>query len=162
MQIKDSPVLEVLTSIFNCYSGHFRRRPGVDRNRYIPCTAAHRTRASLATTNRQIYLRKLAIFFAATSAINVVIGTQGTYRSAQYMDTVQFCGQSCHVMKPEFTAHQNSPHVECMDCTPEGSGAYKEENSMSHQAVDDVDHDGPKIREGDETYTQTRVVFRRT
>ena len=34
------------------------------------------------------------------------------------METVQFCGQSCHVMKPEFTAHQNSPHtsVECVGC----------------------------------------------
>ena len=35
------------------------------------------------------------------------------------MDTVSFCGQTCHVvMQPEFTAHQRSPHsrVECVSC----------------------------------------------
>jgi len=36
-----------------------------------------------------------------------------------YMDSVGFCGQTCHeVMQPEFTAYQNSPHsrVECVSC----------------------------------------------
>ena len=34
------------------------------------------------------------------------------------MDTPQFCGQSCHVMNPEFTAHQFPPHtaVTCAEC----------------------------------------------
>ena len=36
---------------------------------------------------------------------NVVIGSQLTYRAVEHMETVQFCGQSCHVMQPEFTAH---------------------------------------------------------
>ena len=36
---------------------------------------------------------------------NVVIGSQLSYRAVEHMETVQFCGQSCHVMKPEFTAH---------------------------------------------------------
>ena len=72
----------------------------------------------LVAPDRRIYIRRLAIFFAVTTTINIVIGTQGTYRAVQHMETAQFCGQSCHVMKPEFTAHQNSPHanVECVDC----------------------------------------------
>ena len=34
------------------------------------------------------------------------------------METESFCGQSCHVMAPEFRAHQVSPHskVACVDC----------------------------------------------
>src|ERR1035437_8173256 len=35
------------------------------------------------------------------------------------MDSVTFCGLTCHrVMEPEYTAHQNSPHarVECVAC----------------------------------------------
>jgi len=27
------------------------------------------------------------------------------YRAVEHMNTNQFCGQTCHVMKPEFTAH---------------------------------------------------------
>jgi hypothetical protein len=36
-----------------------------------------------------------------------------------YMDSTQFCGQTCHtVMTPEFTAYQSSPHahVNCVEC----------------------------------------------
>ena len=65
----------------------------------------------LTAPNRQVYLRRLAIFLALTTAINIMIGTQGTYRAVEHLETVQFCGQSCHVMKPEFIAHQkDSPH----------------------------------------------------
>ena len=34
------------------------------------------------------------------------------------MDSPQFCGQSCHVMHPEYTAYKQSPHarVACVDC----------------------------------------------
>jgi hypothetical protein len=34
------------------------------------------------------------------------------------MDTASFCGQACHVMKPEFTAYHFAPHagVACTDC----------------------------------------------
>jgi hypothetical protein len=36
----------------------------------------------------------------------------------RHMETESFCGQSCHVMAPEFRAHQVSPHskVACVDC----------------------------------------------
>ena len=81
----------------------------------------------LVGADRRTYIRKLAVFFAVTTAVNIIIGTQGTYRAVRHMETVQFCGQSCHVMKPEFTAHQNSPHasVECVDChVAPGAGGW--------------------------------------
>ncbi|MGE5244084.1 MAG: NapC/NirT family cytochrome c [Betaproteobacteria bacterium] len=56
---------------------------------------------------------------------NIVIVSLAAYRGVEYMDSVQFCGEVCHqVMKPEFTAYQDSPHsrVECVECHI-GSGA---------------------------------------
>jgi len=64
-------------------------------------------------------LRKLAYFVGVTTVINVVIGSQLAYSAVNYMDSVSFCGKTCHtVMEPEFTAYQNSPHsrVECVKC----------------------------------------------
>ena len=95
-----------------------------------------------AASDRRTYLRHLAIFFAVTTAMNIVIGTQGTYRAVQHMETAQFCGQSCHVMKPEFTAHQNSPHarVECVDChvAPGASGWLESKMAGTRQLMDVV------------------------
>ena len=90
--------------------------------------------------NRQAYLRTLAIFLGVTTAINIPIGTQGTYRAVQHMETVQFCGQTCHVMQPEFAAHQNSAHanVRCVDCHvgPGASGWAESKMAGSRQFVD--------------------------
>jgi len=63
--------------------------------------------------------RRLVIFVVVISAVNVVIGGQLTYSGVNYMDTVGFCGQTCHtVMQPEYTAYQGSPHsrVACVQC----------------------------------------------
>jgi hypothetical protein len=63
--------------------------------------------------------RRLLLFVAVTTVLNVVIGGQLSYRAVSYMETPTFCGQTCHtVMKPEFTAYQNSPHarVACVSC----------------------------------------------
>jgi NapC/NirT cytochrome c family, N-terminal region len=96
----------------------------------------------LAAADRRAYLRKLAIFFAVTTAINIVIGTQGTYRAVQHMETVQFCGQSCHVMEPEFTAHQDSPHasLECVAChvAPGAAGWVESKRAGTRQFIDTV------------------------
>ena len=60
---------------------------------------------------------------------NLVIGSQLTYRAVEHMETVQFCGQSCHVMQPEFTAHLLQPHqeVSCASChiAPGAGGVAK-------------------------------------
>jgi len=64
-------------------------------------------------------LQRLLAFIGATTFANVVIAGQFTYSAVSYMDSVTFCGQTCHtVMQPEFTAYQNSPHsrVECVKC----------------------------------------------
>ena len=92
--------------------------------------------------NRDTYIRRLAIFFALTSAVNIVIGTQGTYRAVEHMETAQFCGQSCHVMKPEFTAHQNAPHanVLCVEChvAPGAAGWANSKVAGARQLLDVV------------------------
>ena len=56
--------------------------------------------------------------------VNFLVVATASYHGAEYMDSPQFCGRSCHVMKPEFTAYQISPHshVACVDCHI-GSGA---------------------------------------
>jgi c(7)-type cytochrome triheme protein len=54
----------------------------------------------------------LFVLFLGLSAV-------GGYQAYQFTDSVQFCGQACHaVMKPEFTAYQQSPHarVACASC----------------------------------------------
>jgi len=96
----------------------------------------------LAAPNRATYIPRLVKFFAITTAINIVIGTQGTYRAIEHMETAQFCGQSCHVMKPEFTAHQNSPHanVLCVDChvAPGAAGWMASKVAGTRQLLDVV------------------------
>jgi hypothetical protein len=68
---------------------------------------------------------------------NLVIGSQLTYRAVEDMETVQFCGQSCHVMKPEFTAHLLQPHqeVSCPSChiAPGAEGWLKAKMNGTHQ-----------------------------
>jgi hypothetical protein len=89
--------------------------------------AKRRIAAGLAVVqDRKTAWRRVALFFVVMTALNVIIGSQGSYRAVQHMETVQFCGQTCHVMTPEFTAHQMAPHqkVACVDChvAPGASG----------------------------------------
>ena len=71
--------------------------------------------------------RKLASFIVIATAANVVIGGHLTYSAVEYMDSVSFCGQACHIMTPEFTAYGVAPHSEvaCVDChIGEGPQSY--------------------------------------
>lgn len=64
-------------------------------------------------------VRRLVVFVLAMTGVNIVLGSVLTYRAVEYMDSVAFCGKACHtVMKPEYTAYQNSPHsrVGCVQC----------------------------------------------
>ncbi len=64
-------------------------------------------------------LKQTALFVAIMTALNVPLFAIATYRGTVYMDSVQFCGQTCHqVMQPEYTAYQRSPHarVACIEC----------------------------------------------
>lgn len=83
--------------------------------------ALGRQRAALALNppiDRKAAWRRAGLFFAIMTMANLVIGSQLTYRALEHMETNQFCGQSCHVMKPEFTAHLLPPHqqVPCASC----------------------------------------------
>jgi hypothetical protein len=78
----------------------------------------------LLTVYPEINLREplvrqgFALVGMATFLNFVIIGT-ASYRGVAYMDSTQFCGQTCHtVMEPEFTAYQGSPHahVNCVEC----------------------------------------------
>jgi hypothetical protein len=63
--------------------------------------------------------RRTALAIFALTMLNVIIVSLAAYRGVEYMDSVQFCGQTCHeVMKPEFTAYQDAPHarVACVQC----------------------------------------------
>jgi len=64
-------------------------------------------------------LRRLLLFVGLTTMVNLVIAGQLSYSAYHYMDSVTFCGKTCHtVMEPEYNAYQNSPHsrVACVQC----------------------------------------------
>jgi nitrate/TMAO reductase-like tetraheme cytochrome c subunit len=73
--------------------------------------------------NDRIFRHGLDIVLVAT-IVNLLVVSVATYRGASYMDSPQFCGQSCHVMHPEYTAYKISAHshVACVECHI-GSGA---------------------------------------
>jgi hypothetical protein len=59
------------------------------------------------------------VFIAAVTAVFFLLTALGSYRTYQFTESVVFCGQTCHsVMKPEYTAYQESPHahVACVRC----------------------------------------------
>ena len=73
--------------------------------------------------NDRIFRHGLDIVLVATIT-NLLVVSVASYRGSAYMDSPQFCGQSCHVMHPEYTAYKISAHshVACVDCHI-GSGA---------------------------------------
>src|SRR5437899_2737011 len=92
--------------------------------------------------DRKAALRRLAMFVVITTLLNVLVGTQLTYRAVKHMETPQFCGASCHTMKPEFSAYQHSPHsrVECVEChvTPGAAGWVASKTNGMRQLVQTV------------------------
>ena len=94
-------------------------------------------------------LRRATMLVGIFTFINVVIFTTASYRGAQYMDSVQFCGQTCHtVMQPEYTAYSNSPHsrVACVECHigPGASWFVRSKLSGTRQVFAVAFHDYPK------------------
>ncbi len=66
----------------------------------------------------------------ALTVVNLVIVSLATYGGVHAMESVEFCGQVCHVtMEPQFVAHQAWPHarVACTQChVGPGAGAFVE------------------------------------
>jgi nitrate/TMAO reductase-like tetraheme cytochrome c subunit len=76
--------------------------------------------------NDRIFRRGVDIVMVAT-IVNFLVVSVASYRGSAYMDSPQFCGQSCHVMHPEYTAYKISAHshVACVDChIGAGAAAY--------------------------------------
>jgi hypothetical protein len=98
--------------------------------------------------DRKGALRRLAWFFGIVTLLNVLIGTQLTYRAVEHMETAQFCGASCHTMKPELAAYQNSPHsrVECVEChvAPGAAGWISSKKNGIRQLIETVLRTSPK------------------
>ena len=67
--------------------------------------------------NDRIFRHGIEIVLAAT-IVNFLVVATASYRGASYMDSAQFCGSSCHVMNPEYTAYQIGAHshVTCVEC----------------------------------------------
>ena len=67
--------------------------------------------------NDRIFRHGLDIVLVAT-IVNLLVVSMASYRGAAYMDSPQFCGASCHVMHPEYTAYKVSAHshVACVEC----------------------------------------------
>ena len=101
-------------------------------------------RAGLAAPplDRKAAVRRILLFLGITTAINVLLGTQLTYRAVEYMETPGFCGSTCHTMKPEMSAYANSPHsrVECVDChvAPGASGWIASKVNGTRQLIETV------------------------
>jgi len=62
--------------------------------------------------------RRILICFGLVSIGFIFLTALGSYQTYHYTETVQFCGQACHVMEPEFVTSQHSPHarVDCVAC----------------------------------------------
>ena len=112
--------------------------------------AKRRVAAGLAdpSADRASALRKLFLFLGVTTIANVVIGSQLSYRAVEHMETTQFCGQSCHVMKPEFTAHAASPHskITCVSChiSPGATGWLQSKINGTRQLAEVVSNSYPR------------------
>ncbi|MBI4166087.1 MAG: NapC/NirT family cytochrome c [Acidobacteria bacterium] len=64
-------------------------------------------------------LRRGFVLVGIATVLNVIILGIASYQGVEQMDSVQFCGQTCHtVMGPVFAAYQDSPHsrVACVEC----------------------------------------------
>jgi hypothetical protein len=80
-------------------------------------TGIHPLDQGLRWSNPEV--RRLVYFVGIATVVNIAIASQLTYSAVGYMDSVTFCGRTCHnVMQPEYTAYQESPHsrVECVKC----------------------------------------------
>jgi len=64
-------------------------------------------------------VRTRLMLLGVLTLTNMVVLGVASYKGIEHMDSVEFCGATCHpVMKPEYTVYQGSPHarVRCVDC----------------------------------------------
>jgi hypothetical protein len=71
--------------------------------------------------------RRAVFAFLLVTFLFISASAFGSYRAFEYTESVGFCGQTCHVMKPERTAYQAGAHarVGCVGChVGPGAGWY--------------------------------------
>lgn len=104
------PILFV-TGLLLIPVGVFLRRRKLQRTGQIPAVFPK------VDFSDPVFRHGIDIVLVATIA-NLLIVAMASYRGAAYMDSTQFCGQSCHVMHPEYTAYKISAHshVACVEC----------------------------------------------
>jgi nitrate/TMAO reductase-like tetraheme cytochrome c subunit len=76
------------------------------------------TRLPIINLNDRKQFISLATVVVVT-LLFIAISVVGSYRAFHFTESVEFCGKTCHnVMKPEYTAYQNSPHANagCTKC----------------------------------------------
>jgi nitrate/TMAO reductase-like tetraheme cytochrome c subunit len=64
-------------------------------------------------------VKRTLLLVGAASVLNVVILGTASYHAVEHMDSVEFCGTTCHsVMEPEHTSYLESAHsrVACVQC----------------------------------------------
>lgn len=90
----------------------------VERRRRRKDPDAHITTYPILDLNDPARRRSVIVFLCLTFVF-LFLSAFGSYRAYEYTESVQFCGQQCHVvMKPEFVAYNASPHarVRCVEC----------------------------------------------
>lgn len=71
--------------------------------------------------------RRAMFVFLIITFLFISASAFGSYRAYEYTESVNFCGQTCHVMKPELTAYEAGAHarVGCVGChVGPGAGWY--------------------------------------
>ncbi|MBI5443516.1 MAG: cytochrome C [Deltaproteobacteria bacterium] len=64
-------------------------------------------------------MRRVLTFIAIATLANATLLGFASYKSLEVMDSVGFCGETCHtVMAPELAAYSGSPHsrIGCVEC----------------------------------------------
>jgi hypothetical protein len=111
----------LITGLLTVFVGmHFERRR---RRRLAPGEIPAYPSLDLNDPRRR---RSFATFLSLTF-IFIFMSAFGSYRAYEFSESVTFCGQTCHtVMKPEFIAHQASPHarVRCVECHVGGGAEW--------------------------------------
>jgi len=107
-----------------------------------------RKRVEAVVVDRRTALYRLMVFLAITIGVNLLVGTQLTYRAVEYMDTPQFCGATCHAMRPEYVGHQDSTHasVACAEChiVPGAGGWVAAKMNGTRQMFQQILNDYPR------------------
>lgn len=134
------PILFIAGLILIAIGAYFRREK-LRKAGIIPTTYP------ALDLNNPVFRHGLLIVFAATVVNLIIVGTS-TYEGVSYMDSAQFCGTSCHVMRPQWVAYQHSPHahVACVECHV-GSGfkSYvRAKMEGTRQLVEVTFHDYPR------------------